>query len=511
MKIKASHFVFLATLLNMLLFGYALYDFVASHVDLLTLSGLLIGLTVFAVVFVFNLLFFSLLAVIHPVVLKAFLIVTAPISALALYYLVTYQVILDKTMMGNIFNTRDSEMFDLITPSLFLYVFLLGVVPCWLLLKVRLVPLERGKILRNLAIVFPLFLLFLYLNSSSWLWIDKYSKLLGGKILPWAYIVNTMAYYSEQARSVENQVLLPKGTFANDDKMVVVLIIGETARAHNFSLLGYPRETNPLLKKAGVAVLKNTTSCTTYTTGSLACILSHDVNASNAEPLPSYLQRLGVDVIWRTTNWGEPPIKVGEYQSGGALRGECKGSGCNFDEVLLTNLTQRIQASDKQKVLVVLHTKGSHGPSYYSRYPDEFEKFVPVCRYEEISKCSEQELINAYDNTIVYTDYFLNRAIDQLKALQHVPVLMLYISDHGESLGEGGLYLHGTPYLFAPDYQKKIPFIAWLSDAFSEQKGKEVSDMTGRDDYSQLNVFHTVVGAFDLQTEVYNSRLDLLH
>jgi len=494
----------------MLLFGYALYDFVATHVDLLTLSGFFIGLSVFVVVFVFNLLLFSLLAIIHPLLLKGFLVVTLPVSAVAFYYLLTYQVILDKNMMGNIFNTRYSEAFDLVTPSLFLYLLLLGAVPCWLLLKVRLVPPERAKVLRNVAIIFPLFLVFLYLNAASWLWIDKYSKLLGGKILPWAYLINTASYYSEQARSAENQLLLPKGEFANNDKMVVVLIIGETARAHNFSLLGYPRETNPLLKKAGVAVLKNTTACTTYTTGSVACILSHDVKANNVEPLPSYLTRLGADVIWRTTNWGEPPLKVTEYQVGSELRGECKGSGCNFDELLLTNLQQRIEASDKQKILVVLHTKGSHGPSYYSRYPAEFETFLPVCRYEEISKCSQQELVNAYDNTIVYTDYFLNQAINQLKGLKETPVMMLYISDHGESLGEGGLYLHGTPYLFAPDYQKEIPFIAWLSDEFSAQKGKGVDDLAQQDHYSQENIFHTIVGAFDLKTPVYRKELDLL-
>ena len=218
---------------------------------------------------------------------------------------------------------------------------------------------------------------------------------------------------------------------------------------------------------------------------------------------------MGADVQWRTRNWGEPPLNIPDYKQAAELAPDCKDETCYQDEVLLAGLKRRIQSSDKSKILIVLHTKGSHGPSYYTRYPSSFEKFTPVCKQEEISKCSYQELVNAYDNSILYTDYFLNKAITQLETLQDTPVLFIYISDHGESLGENGLYLHGAPIIFAPDVQKRIPFIIWTSDAFTSATGKSVNDIPTMQEYSQLHVFHTVIGALGLQTKAYNPNLDL--
>jgi lipid A ethanolaminephosphotransferase len=506
----ASRFVLLAVLMTVLLFGMELLSFVASLVNLQTLSGLSIAASVFVIAFLFGVIFVSLIAIVCPIAVKPFLIITTLINALALYYMVTYRVVLDVTMIGNIFNTKQSEAFELITPVSFVYFVLLGILPSWLILKIRISRINRVRIVVNLLLITASSILFLYVNSSSWLWIDKYSSLVGGKILPWSYIINTGRHYSAMSKKADNQILLPDGQFSDNQKVAVILVIGEAARAHNFSLYGYPVSTNPLLEKAGVLALKNTTSCTTYTTGSVACILAHDDGSSNSEPLPSYLTRLGADVIWRTSNWGEPTIKVTEYLNRGDLKDGCVGSGCDFDEVLLTNLSQRIQQSDKQKILAVLHTKGSHGPSYYARYPSEFERFTPVCRHEEISKCTDQALVNAYDNTILYTDHFLNQTIDQLKQLKGIPTLLIYISDHGESLGEFGLYLHGTPYAFAPDFQKDIPFLIWASDEYAELKGIDVENINQLDEYSQANIFHTIIGAFDLQTDIYDSTRDVL-
>lgn len=511
-QLIGSHYVLLAVLINTFLYNGALYSFIASKLDLLSLSGLTITLTITAVVFIFNLLFISLITVITPVFLKPFLILTALINPLALYYMIHYQVVLDITMMGNVYNTRSSEAVELLSPMLLLYFIGLGVIPGWLIFKTKLASVNRIKILANMAIGIILGAVFIYTNSASWLWIDNYSKILGGKMLPWSYIGNTVRFYSGELQSSKNQVLLPEGVFHDNNKTVVVLVIGETARSHNFSLYGYQRETNPLLKSSGVLALQNAQSCTTYTTGSLACILSHDIkDTSTYEALPTYLNRLGADVIWRSVNWGEPPIAVNEYQHGSDLRDECKGDGCHLDEVLLTNLVERIKSSEAEKIFVTLHTKGSHGPSYYSRYPANFEKYTPVCRYEEISKCTHQELINAYDNSILYTDYFLNRAITELKELHDIPVMLLYVSDHGESLGEEGLYLHGTPYMFAPDFQKNVPFLIWTSDEFDRLKGKDLKSIQQKDNYTHANVFHTIIGAFGLKTPIYDSGLDVFH
>lgn len=509
-KISASRFVLLLSLINTVLFNGALYSFLASNLDLYSISGILIAASVVVVVFVINLLFISILSIIAPITIKPLFIITALINSVALYYLVSYQVILDKTMMGNIFNTRSSESLELLTPTLFIYIFSLFVIPSILILKVKVHPLNRLNTFFNSFLIILFSLLFLYLNASSWLWIDKHAKLLGGKILPWSYLINTVRHYSDVSRANKNQIQLPMGEFSDNNKVAVVLIIGEAARANNFSLYGYAKNTNPLLQADDILVFNKTTSCSTYTTASVACMLSHDVSESDYEPLPSYLTRIGADVIWRSNNWGEPPIHVSKYQKGSELKKKCHGEGCKFDEVLLTEMNDEIESSDKQKVFIVLHTKGSHGPSYYSRYPSEFEKFTPVCRYEELSKCTQQELINAYDNTIIYTDYFLHKAIQELKKLNR-PVMLIYASDHGESLGEKGLYLHGTPFMFAPKYQKEIPLIIWRSEELIKLQGTNNKNISQTGTFSHANIFHTIIGAFGIKTDVYNRELDILN
>ncbi|WP_369920017.1 sulfatase-like hydrolase/transferase [Marinomonas polaris] len=206
---------------------------------------------------------------------------------------------------------------------------------------------------------------------------------------------------------------------------------------------------------------------------------------------------------------GEPPIKVASYLSSGDLKKNCEGSECDYDGVLLSHLAEQIQESDKQKVFVVLHQTGSHGPSYYSKYPKEFEVFKPICRSVELSNCTQEELINAYDNTVLYNDHFLDQLRKTLEGLKDTSSAYLYVSDHGESLGEGGIYLHGTPYSIAPEQQFKVPFFVWMSPSFIEQKHISVDKLRAREKSTQANVFHSVMGAFDMDSEIYNKDLDM--
>ncbi|NRA85090.1 MAG: sulfatase-like hydrolase/transferase [Gammaproteobacteria bacterium] len=148
-----------------------------------------------------------------------------------------------------------------------------------------------------------------------------------------------------------------------------------------------------------------------------------------------------------------------EYKKGTELASKCQGNGCRFDEILLTGLVERITSSNKDKFFVVLHTKGSHDPSYYAKYPSQFEKFTPVCRSEQLSDCTQQALINAYDNTILYTDYFINEAISRLDKLKNIPSMLVYVSDHGESLGESGLYLTAHPIHLRRNIKKRFRFL----------------------------------------------------
>jgi len=175
--------------------------------------------------------------------------------------------------------------------------------------------------------------------------------------------------------------------------------------------------------------------------------------------------------------------------------------------VLLTNLEKEILKLKKNKTFVVLHTNGSHGPTYYKKYPKAFEVFTPACKTVNLQACTQQELINAYDNTILYTDYFLHQTITILKKFSDRPTMLIYASDHGESLGEYGLYLHGTPYSIAPDFQKDIPFLIWESDSFQKKNGGKID--TGSS-YRQNNIFHTVMGAFDMNSTIYDNKRNIL-
>jgi lipid A ethanolaminephosphotransferase len=230
--------------------------------------------------------------------------------------------------------------------------------------------------------------------------------------------------------------------------------------------------------------------------------------ATAYEPLPSYLQRHGIDVIWRTNNFGEPPIKVRTYQRAEDIPGACSGSSCRYDEALLHGLEQLIGSSTSRRLFIVLHQHGSHGPVYTTGYPPRFEVFKPVCASVELNRCTPAELVNAYDNTILYTDDLLHRTIELLRRIPS-PSVMLYVSDHGESLGEKGLYLHGAPYSIAPDVQKGIPFLVWMSDEFKERAGVTNATLARRNTASQANVFHSVMGAFGMRSDVYDPALDL--
>ena len=512
-ELSASQFIFLIIIVNLLVYHLPLYRYISGNLDnVVSLNGASVIFTISAVIFVYSIIIFGILATFLPALLKPFSILAAFFNSIAVYFLSTYQIILDVSMMGNIFNTRTEEAIEFLHPSLLIYMFFLGIIPAWLLLKIKVKKVKRLSLLRHTFIAIITGILFIYVNSASWLWIDEHAKYAGGKVLPWSYIINPVRYYNEQSDEASGQELLPAASFFNSNKIAVVLIIGEAARAQNFSLYGYQRKTNPKLEKAGITTFKNTKACSTYTTASLTCLLAHDGDNGGAyEPLPSYLTRHDVDVIWRTKNWGEPLVNVSEYQSSAALEKICTGNTCEYDELLLTGLGERILSSNKQKIFIVLHTKGSHGPSYYTRYSKDFEEFKPVCKSVEPNQCSYQELINAYDNTILYTDYFINQTINVLKKVNNIPTVLFYISDHGESLGEYGLYLHGTPYPLAPDFQKNIPFVIWMSKQFVDFKGYKGKRFMQKQSYSHDNIFHSIIGAFDMNSEIYDESLDVFN
>ena len=505
-------YILLFLIVNTLLYNYPLFKYALANFDGSLYDTIIIVVSIVVLLFSLGGFFLFLIATVTPLLIfRIFLSIILIANSIAFYFITTYNVILDKSMMGNLFNTRSSEALSFFSFDLIVYILILGILPSIIFFKLK-VNIFKRYLLPLYAFVSIIFgVAFAYVNSSKWLWFDKHFKYLGGLALPWSYSVNSIRLWYQHYKKNKKQILLPKGYFKDNKKEVVVLVIGESARAANFSLYGYNKKTNPLLEKEkNLIVLKNSYSIDTYTTASVSAILSFQGKEfDNFEPLPSYLHRLGAYVIWRTKNWGEPKVVVDKYQNAKELKDFCKGVGCNYDEVLLSNLKEEIISAPKNKIFIVLHTSGSHGPTYYKKYYKKFEYFKPVCKSVNLKDCTKEELFNAYDNTIVYTDYFLDRLIGILKSI-NIPSAMIYISDHGESLGEYGLYLHGTPYNIAPKFQKEIPFLIWESNSFLKERGFKDVYVKSLNRYDQSYIFHTILGLFNVDSKIYDKSRDLL-
>lgn len=501
-NIKITHFVVLMSCLNFLFFHYPFYKFVFTNVDYKSWTGISIIISLVILMLVVNAFVFFLVFFLSRIVGKFLLVLFFIVNAAAVYFINTYSVIIDESMVGNVLNTNYAESSSFLSIKLIIYIILLGVIPGIYIIKVKIinVTVKRFLIITSLTLLFILTLAFA--NASNWLWIDKNSKTLGGLAMPWSYSVNISLFYVHKHQKNEKEILLPNATIKDNQKSVVVLVIGESARRENFSLYGYEKNTNPLLSKIPGVFHFNATSSATYTTAGVKAILEDTNTDKLYEILPNYLYRNGVDVVWRTTNWGEPPVHIKDYENRDVLMKNCKGEGCNYDEVLLTGLKEQILASKKNKILIVLHTSTSHGPTYSKKYPPQFETFKPVCNSVELGNCSHTELINAYDNTIVYTDYILSNVIEDLKQLKEYKSAMIFVSDHGESLGEKNLYMHGLPLSIAPKEQYEIPFIVWVSDNSSKQLKPE-------NILSQNYVFHSVLNFLNIQSPVYNEKMNI--
>lgn len=325
-----------------------------------------------------------------------------------------------------------------------------------------------------------------------------------------------LVHYGEDAR------LVLKASAQAKPKLMV-LIVGETARAESFSLNGYGRLTNPELSKQDIINFTQVHSCGTETAVSVPCMFSgmprsdYDASlASHREGLLDIVQRAGYQVTWIDNNSGckKTCDRVQQYVIPDTLKQQwCKGSECH-DDILLDSLKQLLTtlAASNKNQLIVLHQMGSHGPAYYKRYPDSMKKFVPTCDTNDIQNCSHEALINSYDNTIVYTDHFLSEIINVLKQQPNYETGMWYLSDHGESTGEHGLYLHGAPYMLAPSQQTHIPMLMWFSQAWQQSAPSVVPCLKAQKaaEHSQDNLFPTVLSLLGVQTQTLNPSLDML-
>ncbi|WP_240328638.1 sulfatase-like hydrolase/transferase [Helicobacter suis] len=349
-----------------------------------------------------------------------------------------------------------------------------------------------------------LFFTWSFTHAKQWLFLDKHAEYIGGLTLPYSYSINLI-------RAAFNSLnTSPPKLFSNakaqSKNQVVVLVIGESARRANYGIYGYNRPTTPKLQARlnshEILALK-ATSCATYTTAALECMLS---SKKGYENLPSFLHRQGVSVVLLSLNNAEPPMRIDwhpkEYKWQEWLHSLGVPPPFNFDEALAKSLPFLLKRYENN-LLVILHLKGSHGPLYVDKVPPNFAPFKPICTRKEPHTCSLPSLINAYDNTIAYNDFVLDLLIQELEQSKR-PALLLYMSDHGESLGEHGMYLHGTPFLIAPDFQKQIPFIIFTHGFKpSHLPSDQIS-------YTQDMIFSSILNAFGMQkSNAYNPACDL--
>ncbi|HSC80108.1 MAG TPA: phosphoethanolamine--lipid A transferase [Chitinolyticbacter sp.] len=484
-----------------------------------------------AVAFVVLLLVFNLLLtlfawrwVLRPVV-SLLLLLTAVVA----YFMNQYGVMIDAGMVQNALQTDAGETRDLLSGKLLAYLLLLGVLPGWLAWRVPLAwrPWPR-EVLSKLVIASGSLCLIVacaLLHYPTFATVVRNHRELRLLLAPTNYIQATHRYVRGQFKRPRQ--LLAIGTDArlsaawagHARKSLTVIVVGETARADHFGLNGYSRDTTPQLARvAGLISFGNFWSCGTETAVSVPCMFSdlgrerHGSESAGArESLLDVLQRAGLAVSWRDNQSGCKGVCDRVPQEARVADARWCRDGACLDEALLVGLDERLARLDRDSVLV-LHMMGSHGPAYAKRYPSRLGLFQPACATSQLDRCSQQDIINAYDNSLRYTDEVLAKLIATLaRHDDRVDAAMFYLSDHGESLGEHNLYLHGTPYLFAPDGQKHVPALAWLSDGYQREFGVDAACLRARRNrpYSHDNLFHSMLGLLGVSTRAYDARLDL--
>ncbi|WP_429039827.1 phosphoethanolamine transferase [Aeromonas media] len=466
--------------------------------------------------------------------LKPFFILLIMTASLVSYAMLKYGIIFDVGMVQNILETNSGEATSYLNASVVLWFLLTAVLPVLGLLWIKVeypTPWYKGLGLRLGSIALSL----LFLVGVAALYYQDYASVgrnnhsIVKEIVPSNYVRGLYRY----ARDILFATPVPYEPIGTDARVVaksdkptlMFLVVGETARSQNYSLNGYQKETNGFtMKEPDLVSFRDVRSCGTATAVSVPCMFSNltrreydETLAKSRDGLLDVLQHAGVSVLWKENDGGckgvcnhVPTLEIEpktfpEY---------CEGDSC-YDEVLLQGLDQQIAGMKGKQgsKLVAFHLMGSHGPTYYRRYPAADRVFLPDCPRSDIENCSNEELVNTYDNTIRYTDKVLSQLIDKLKTLEsQYNVGLVYLSDHGESLGALGLYLHGTPYKFAPDDQTRVPLLTWFSPQLQRDRQLDqdcLRQEAGSKRFSHDNLFHSMLGIMDVQTQAYDGKLDL--
>ncbi len=462
---------------------------------------------------------------------KPVLALLAVVAAFALHFMQAYGAVLDPSMLRNALHTDFAETRELLSWRLALDLLLYAGLPIALLAcaRVQRRPVRRALLSRALLLGLALATL---LGALMWQFqplaaLMRNHKELRYLITPANVLWSLGSVLAADARGA-TRPRQPIGLdaapgprwAATTRPRVMVIVVGETVRSANWGLNGYARQTTPLLAQLPVLNVPDTSACGTSTEVSLPCMFApvgrrnyDEATIRGSESLLHVLARAGATVQWRDNQSGCKGVCDGlptELVTAATAPGLCQGERC-WDEGLLRGLDQRLQNAQGVQVLV-LHMLGNHGPSYFRRYPSAFERFTPACRDDDLGRCTQGEIVNAYDNAVLYTDHVLASLIATLDAnAAKVDAAMLFVSDHGESLGEKGLFLHGVPHAIAPREQTQVPMLMWWSDGFGQTAGLDRPCMQRRsaEPAQHDHLFHTVLGLLDVKTALYDAQFDL--
>jgi len=462
------------------------------------------------------------------------------LAAFVQHYMLEYRVVMDPTMIANVLQTDPNEARDLMSWRMAFHVLLVVLLPALALWRACIVPMRfLSKLWRNAALLLLAAAVALVAAVSM----NRQLAPLMRNNIHLRYMMNPVAsLYSAGSVLIKpmfkrSRKLIPitAGTtlgasYAGQARPpMFVMVVGETARADHFGLNGYARDTTPELAARGVLSYRDVHSCGTNTLASVPCMFSplgkqgYESRKDDYENLVDVLQAAGLAVLWLDNQAGckdvcarIPNASAFDTLSPAQKSALCDGEEC-LDDVMLKGLDERIAALPAERrakgVVLVMHQMGSHGPAYYKRSAPDVKRFLPECKTNALAECGHAELQNVYDNSIAQTDHFLAQTIDWLKAQsgQYDPAL-LYVSDHGESLGEYGLFLHGVPYSFAPEAQKHVPMVTWFSDGMSQRRKLSRPCMEAGLDtpLTHDNLFHTVLGLMDVGNSTYKPALDAL-
>jgi len=490
------------SLMNFKLFGYL-------YANLEITQNLLLSLSLPVVFFALVCAIFSLLFV--PYLTKFLAITIILVLCFSVYFMSSYGVIIDSDMLRNAARTDLKETWDLISLKFILFVLFLGILPSLLILKCQIIYFDFKKHIKIKALLF----ISSSLIAFGLLFIGSKAFIPFFRSNPQARVYNAPFYQFYSLAKFLKKEFTPKAQFQilsqdaflqqNGKKKLFILVLGETARAANYSLGSYTNNpVNEYLTHEDVVFFDNFYSCGTATAISVPCMFSFSKRREYSgqefrENVLDVLEKLGVNVVWLDNN------------SGG-----CQGV-CNrlkrvenfredYDGVLLDAFMKDLP-NLKDNNLYILHLQGSHGPAYYKRYPKEFERFKPTCKTNALEKCTKEEIMNTYDNTLFYTDYIVEELIDIAKEQKEFQTMVFYVSDHGESLGENGIYLHGMPYAFAPKEQIHIPAILYHNDKEQNDKFKRIKNYK----LSHDNLSDSLLGFFGVQTKLYEPPYDLFN